>query len=304
MFSRKNKSDSQLNALGCFPEGICFVRVDHAQNEKPNVTEWQFIDCKEEDQANVLKTISKKYKLAKAQCATYLQAMDYRLLVTEAPPVPDEEMISAIQWDIKEILDIPIEQVTLDIFPVPQQSGQGKNLNVAAAKNSVIADKVEMLKKANINIRIIDIEELALRNIVSTLYQNAMGTVAVLLRKNHGVVIFCKNSELYFSRRIDIGREGLKANPEIIESVALEIQRSIDYFDRHFSNVSIGSVVLMPAEENSDKIVEFLDANLTLPCALADLEEGIHWDIDKKNLGYLNYLLTLGTALRQDEAES
>lgn len=290
-----------MNALGCFPEGVCFIQIERRQNEKPVVDTWQFFACEEENREQILKNLSKKYKLNKSVCAIYLQASEYRLLVTEAPPVPDDELVAAVQWDVKDLLDAPIDAVTLDVFYVPQQSGQVKHINVVAVKKSLISEKVEILKHANINIRIIDIEELALRNIVSTLKQDQLGVVAVMLRKNHGIVIFCKNGNLYFSRRIDIGRESLRNNPQQVESVALEIQRSIDYFDRHFSDVGMNSVVLMPATENSDNIVSFLDSNLSLPCTMADLDEGIVWNVPRRGTKYQDYLLTLGTALRQSQ---
>ncbi len=299
-FNRKSK-DNTMYAFSIFPDGICFVIVEREANTKPRLIHWELVSCKEADRLTVLKGLAKHYKLAKKKCAFSLQSQDYRLLVVDAPPVPENEMVSAIKWDVQDIIENPVEETTFDIFPVPENSGHAKSLNVVAAKKASIVEIVDLLRKAKINISVIDIEELVLRNLVSTIGDDSKGLIGIFLHDTYGVIVFCKDSELYFSRYLDMGFNDLDMNQATLESLALEIQRSIDYFDRQFSSISMSSVLLMPSFDTSNHVAKFLNKNLSLSCSVFDLHEGIEWNVDSVKSSQ-SLILTLGTALRNEKA--
>jgi len=295
-FNRKSKNNT-VCAFSILSESICFVIVEKNGNTKPRLIHWESVSCKEADRLTVLKGLAKHYKLAKKNCAFSLQSQDYRLLVVDAPPVPENEMVSAIKWDVQDIIENPVEETTFDIFPVPEDSGHSKSLNVVAAKRASIVETVELLKQAKINISVIDIEELVLRNLVSNIEDDSKGLIGVFLHDTYGVIVFCKNGELYFSRCLDMGFNDLDMNQTTLESLALEIQRSIDYFDRQFSSISMSNVLLMPSFDTCNHVAKFLNKNLSLSCSVFDLHEGIDWTVDSVNSSQ-GLILTLGTALR------
>jgi len=297
MFFNRKPRNNTVYAFSILPETICFVIVERNANTKPRLIHWESVSCKEADRLTVLRGLAKNYKLAKKNCAFSLQSQDYRLLVVDTPPVPENEMVSAIKWDVQDIIENPIEETTFDIFPAPEDSSHSKSLNVVAAKRTSIVETVDLLTQAKINISVIDIEELVLRNLISTI-DDSNGLVGVFLHNTYGVIVFCKNSELYFSRRLDMGFNDLDMNQATLESLALEIQRSIDYFDRQFSSISMSGVFLMPSFDSCNYVAKFLNKNLSLSCSVYDLHAGIEWTVDSVHSNQ-GLILTLGTALRK-----
>lgn len=297
MFKRKKKSPVQ-NTIGFHEDGVSYVRVNRKSAGSPHVSALEFFVCDVENRAATLNTLVKKYKLKKSECSSYLRIDDYRLLSTEKPEVPEEDLVDALRWDIKDMIGFPLEEATIDVFPVPSESANQSQINVVAAKKVAINEQTALFKEANLKLNMIDIEELAYRNIATTQEKETLGSVVVILRKDHGMVLFCKAGELHFSRRLAAGYDVLNNDPGQIESIALEIQRSIDYFDRHFANVGMNNLILLPYPGNEENTVSFLNSNLTVSCSLADLSTGIEWEQEFNNQEKARCLLALGTALR------
>jgi len=297
MFKRKKKSPVQ-NTIGFHEDGISYVRVDRKSAGSPRVSALEFFTCDTENRPETLNTLVKKYKLKKAKCSSFLGVDDYRLLSTEKPEVPEEDLIDALSWDIKDSIGFPLEEATIDVFPVPKEAANQNQINVVAAKKIVINEQTALFKEANLKLNMIDIEELAYRNIAATQDKESLGSVVVILRRNHGMVLFYKSGELHFSRRLAAGYDLLNNDPGQIESIALEIQRSIDYFDRHFANIGINNLILLPYPGNEENTVNFLNSNLTVSCSLADLSSGIDWEHEFNPLEKARCLLALGVALR------
>ncbi|MDZ7748253.1 MAG: hypothetical protein U5K43_04970 [Halofilum sp. (in: g-proteobacteria)] len=76
---------------------------------------------------------------------------EYQLLQIEAPPVPAAEMRRAASWRVRELIDFPVDQAVVDTFDPPeaaQQRGQAQRRDVAVARRSVIAERVELNARA------------------------------------------------------------------------------------------------------------------------------------------------------------
>jgi len=297
MFKRKKKSPVQ-NAIGFHGDGISYVQVDRQSTGSPRVSALEFLTCDTENRSETLNGLVKKYKLKKAECSSFLRVDDYRLMSTEKPEVPEEDLIDALRWDIKDSIGFPLEEATIDVFPVSTEAANQTQINVVAAKKIAIDEQAAIFKEANLKLNMIDIEELAFRNIAATQEKESLGSVVVILRKDHGMVLFCKSGELHFSRRLASGYDVLNGDPGQIESIALEIQRSIDYFDRHFANIGINNLILLPYSGNVENTVSFLNNNLTVSCSLADLSTGIEWEQEFNPQEKVRCLLALGVALR------
>ena len=303
MLKRKTKATAQ-NAIGFHEDGICYASVDRISSEKPSIVALEFFPCNEDEYPITLNALVKKYKLKNTTCFSFLNHDAYKLLVTEAPDVPDELMVDAVQWEVKDLVGFPLEEATLDVFPVPDHASTKKNINVVAARKEVIQARADLFEEASLNLNVIDIEEMAFRNIAATQEKEAQGSVIIVLRKNHGLVLFCRGGELHFSRRLAEGFEILNEDESRIESIALEIQRSIDFFDRHFTEIGMNNLILFPYGNTEYFAANFLDKNLTLPCTMLDLNQGLEWEVSADLLDQSRCLLALGAALRcEDDAE-
>ncbi|MDP1756630.1 MAG: hypothetical protein Q8L38_04170, partial [Pseudohongiella sp.] len=65
--------------------------------------------------------------LANAACSCVLSPRDYNVYLVEAPQVEPDEISSAVRWKVKDLLDMPIEDAVIDVFPVPEEAFKGRN---------------------------------------------------------------------------------------------------------------------------------------------------------------------------------
>ena len=85
-----------------------------------------------------------------------------------------------------------------------------------------------------------------------------------------------------------------------VDDIALEIQRSFDFYERHFAQVSIGSLVVTPQEFDMDPLVNSLHASLGIDVTALDIGQLVeHPDPLPTHAG--RCLLAIGAALREDE---
>lgn len=229
--------------------------------------------------AAVLEKLGKGIRFGNARVATLLGNGEYQLLQVDAPNVPAEEVKSAVRWSIKDMLGYHIDDAALDVLRIPAGQGgleRSKALYVVAAPRNVIGKRTEMFKRAKIGLRIIDIPEMAQRNIAALFEQNKR-TLAVLAFDDGGCLLtLTMEGELLLSRRFDItlgqvqdANESLRE--QALERLELEVQRSIDNFDRQHSQVSLNR--LLVSAPGYTGLVERLGRNLEIPVERLDLEE-------------------------------
>lgn len=134
----------------------------------------------------------------------------YQLLQIDAPAVAPEELRSAARYQIKEMIDSHVDDVTLDVMRVGdgKQKGGG-HLFVVAATNAVVRAVHELGDAMNWTISVIDIQETAQRNLQSALAKAAghadRADAALILLDGHQVVLtISANEELFYTRRFDL----------------------------------------------------------------------------------------------------
>ena len=256
-----------------------------------------------------LERLARERHFSGYQCAALLAHGEYQLLLVEAPTVPPSELRSAIRWRIKDMLDYPVDEATLDVLDIPpgeQGGSRAHSMFAVAAKNDIIEQRIKAFEAARIPLTVIDVPETAQRNIAA-LYETDKGGVALLfLEADSGLLTINYQGELYFTRRLDIGftqimKYPAESRPEVFGRIQLELQRTFDHFDRQYSFVSIGKILLGPEPEDSG-LADFLAANLGLPVERVDLSERLDVsegrNFDTRVQWQLFHLV--GAALRQE----
>jgi len=296
----KTKEQKQFFAFGLREEGISCVCITRDKDDSPTLELFKFLPGDPGVHSIILKQLAKQQKIKKIECATYLNHSDYQLITAEAPSVPDEDLINALRWSIKDSLNIPIDDATLDIFEVPNQTSTKKSINIVSAKKSVIGDLNSLFEEAKLNLSIIDIEELALRNLAILDEHEKNGVVILWLQKNSGKILFIREKSLHLSRNIELGYESIKSSEIGLENIALEVQRSVDYFERHFSQIPMKRLIIMPTIMELPDLFPFLSKNLSITCHEYELQNILSNASSLSNEDIANHLLTFGTALRHE----
>jgi len=306
-FFKRKSVGSGLTGVGLPPEGVCMVRVEHPAG-RPAVTEFDFQPREAgENPEKTLARLADEYDLKHFRCTTVMDQADYSLLLTEAPDVPADELRSALRWRIKDLIDFHINDATLDVFDVPGEnvSGRARPMYAVAARSAAIQQRVDLLGAAGVNLEIIDISEMAQRNLAALLPEDVQGVALLSFNPEGGLLTITKQSELYMSRNFDVGLDAFQLGGDQLsyfDRIVLEVQRSLDYFDSHFRQAPIAHLVLAPLPQSIPGLVDHLKANLNVNVYVMDLMKLVDCRQEIAPAVQARCFTAIGAALRQEVA--
>jgi MSHA biogenesis protein MshI len=164
-----------------------------------------------------------------------------------------------------------------------------------AAKRDAIAEHVAVAKRGGSDFDVIDIPELALRNLAARLPEAAEGLILLWLHAGSAQLLVIKAGTLYVARGVRFAGDG----PDV-EAIALELQRSMDYFESYYEQAPIAHLIVAPFDAPAQALVAEL-ANLTAMRiqgldlrAVLELPPGAETGFDRRSL------LAIGAALRDE----
>ncbi|MBI5889667.1 MAG: agglutinin biogenesis protein MshI [Nitrosomonadales bacterium] len=276
---------------------------------RPQVTKCNFYPLAEIS-ASALEKARKDAQPDEARFTTLLSANEYQMMMVDAPNVPVDELKTAIRWKIKDALSYHIDDATIDVLQIPINKYGGdrpQSLYAVAASNETIRKRIGLFEKAKVDLSVIDIPEMAQRNIAALFEIEGRGLAMLALGDEGCLLTITCDGELFLARRIDISLGQLQDADEnlrqqYLDRVELELQRSLDYFDRQFHHIPVSRLLLAAPETlGLDKM---LANSLGLPVEMLDLAQGM--DIvavpEMSDSEFVCHALpALGAALRQEK---
>jgi MSHA biogenesis protein MshI len=252
---------------------------------------------------------TRELHLERYQCAALLAAGEYQLVLVDAPNVQPAELKTAVRWHIKNMLDFHVDDATIDVLDIPPDPSGGSrthSMYAVAARNEIIKATIDRFEAARIPLSVIDIAETAQRNLAALYEDEDSGVAMLYLGARDALLTITKGGELYLARRIDAGMEQLQRageaqREELMNRVVLELQRTLDHFDRQFRYVRVAKMVLGP-EPQETGLVAFLARNLDLPLIQAHLADAIEFSGGAAPQGEAEWRLfhLVGAALRHE----
>ena len=306
VFKRINRDVGWVSIL-VGGNGVYFVRL------KRTVSQVEVLMCEYHPIENVssaeLEKLVRDRNLGAFQFTTLLAPDEYQILMVDAPNVPAEELKTAVRFRIKDSLNYHVDEATVDVLQIPGNANSGnrpQSLFAVAASNEILRKRISMFEKAKINLTVIDIPEMAQRNIAALYETEGRGLALLSFDDRGGLLTFTSGGELFLARRMDItSGQLLDANENVrqqyVERVELEIQRSMDYFDRQFHYISLGKM-LVSAPEGAG-LVKLFANSLGLPVEAINLAEIFDISATPALLNHdfvTEALPAVGAALRQE----
>jgi MSHA biogenesis protein MshI len=307
-FSKKKKHDGCL-AIMFDSDGISAASVAASGSGKPAVGMAAFFQGTAS--AETLDKACRELHANNYHCTTLLNGGEYQILAVDAPNVPADELRTAVRWRLKDMIDFPIDEATIDVLDIPVDGNAAvrsqQSLFAIAAKNSVIKPRQKMFAATKVGLSVIDIPELAQRNVSALLEPQGRGIAMLSFGRDGGLLTVSYNAELYLARRIDLALDQLldpdhDRKHQSFDRITLELQRSLDHFERQFSFISIARLVLAPSPVSG--LEEYLSSNLYMPVETLDLASV--FDLERApeladKARQHRYFLALGAALRGRE---
>jgi MSHA biogenesis protein MshI len=300
-----------LDALGF---GIACAR--RAMDGAPEALEWDFVRCEpDQDRAQRLAAEVAERGLRGAGCSVVLEPESYTLRVLDAPEVPEDELRHAVRWAVRDQVDIDVAQAVVDYFEIPGQANRRGKRRIYAvlARPEAVREVVELVAKSGLELRAIDVAELALRNLACEHAQDAVGLGLVCLREDSGFISLMREHNLYVARWIAADPSALLAfqdkptelgmgddgSGDAAEALLLEIQRSLDYYRHELAQRPPAVVLLAPAELAHPALCDYLTRQLELRVEALDPARLVRTRAPRDDFASL---LALGGALRAEAA--
>jgi MSHA biogenesis protein MshI len=172
------------------------------------------------------------------------------------------------------MLDFHADDGTVDVLqvPHPEHLTHARQIFAVAAKNSLLAEEAMLASRAGLNLGIIDILETAQRNLATRLETPGRAMEVFSFIESGGLLTLTLDGELCMARTLGVNQTMLESDGmgSALERLALEIQRSLDHFDRQFGGIPVDRLLLVPMEQ-ADRLRDGLAGNLALPVEVLDV---------------------------------
>jgi len=288
-------------------EGVAFAHILRPATQQPRLVHCEFLAVDAGmDPAEQLRSRLAKLGLQRLPCNFVLSPNSYNLLLVEAPKVPPQELAEALRWRIKDLVTFPVADAAIDAFFLPEDSARGGNRMAYAvvSQRSTIAALVQQAKAAQLSLAVIDVAELALRNLAETCCDTKRGVAIVKLAQGGGSLQIVRAGNLYLSRQFSLPYNAGLLDDLPGDALVLELQRSLDYFERQLRQPPPSHVFLCGENVTSDKLTPAIRNGLAVTMDLLSLEAGLQIDDQVQPHMLSLCLLALGAALRQNVAGS
>lgn len=248
--------------------------------------------------------------LRRIPASTVLTADSYQLQLLEMPNVPKDELAAALRWRLKDLIDFPLEEAVVELLEMPPHSNPGAPHSgyAVVTRRSTVEQQIETMQRIDINMDVIDIPELCVRNVAVLLPQDKDGVAFLHFTEDRGYLTITRQGVLHLTRHLETGRRAVAAAAsddfvlqELISGIALEVQRSLDYYESHYDCRPITQVALGPGA-GLDALPAELAQNLGVSVQTVDLQDlfSLEEDLTAETQG--SCLLAVGAALRSDAA--
>ena len=229
----------------------------------------------ETTEADALSRLAQSRGLKRYRCAIVLDETDYRMVQVDAPAVPEDERVQALRWRLKDMVDFSLDGAAIAVADIPTEGGRQASVFAVVAPASVIGERMALFHEKRIPLEAIDIPEMAVRNVAVLFEEANRGLAFLALTKDDGLLTITFRGELFLSRRIEVATEALaqadaERRGQMLERLALELQRTLDNFDRQYGFISVSRLVVA-SEFDCAGTVAALVENLYLPVQAADL---------------------------------
>lgn len=228
-------------------KGLAFAQVSFENPKLPVLKACGFRNLDNINQLeSALANIILEYELKNINCNIVLSPNFYRILLVNTPSVSPEEYRSAVRWQIKEMIDYPVEDIVVDIFaPTGLVESESKKLYVIVAQSSFLQNLVDILSRNQVPTAAIDIHEFAIRNLIAkTPYANE-AVIFLQFESDECLLLVFENQKVNFVRRIPIGFNRLQTSTDTADITA-EIQRSLNYYNSELKQAVPNKIILGP----------------------------------------------------------
>jgi MSHA biogenesis protein MshI len=284
VFKKRRRTEGLRAAVAISEREIAVALVRKLDGQRPKVLRIMVEEAPLGFADPVLKKIISEFDLRRIPVSAVINPSDYQIAQVQAPDVQRSELRAAARYSMRDAFDFPLDNATLDVFDLPEQTSRGaKRLCFAVATRGDSVDKLSGVFERHFRkFDVIDIPELCQRNLAALLPQDAKGVAFLMLRDDFAQLVLTRRGMLYVTRRFEYqqrgelnGDEETEANelPLDPQHLSLELQRSLDYYESHFDETAISELYMAPAGARANLLAAELGASTGLRISMFNIHD-------------------------------
>lgn len=252
----------KMNQLGLYlsPDTVWIYNSNNSLVNDVNVTipfsnDWD----------DVFTKVRKQF--GRAELSIVLSPEWYQTLQIEKPAVQESEIKQALLWSVKNIITVPVHHLHLDYYESPLKNQS--RVVVVLADKQFLKNIVQAAVAADLSINGITIEEMAITNLIQDETQTTTTRLIVSHYPGEEMLFsIVRDNTPYMQRRVR-GFKGIRlyseeVSQEFADSISLEVQRSIDYFENHLRQPPV-TVIELVVEGYAEYLAQCLSRNFNQP---------------------------------------
>lgn len=209
--------------------------------------------------ALAIRELFNRHGLVRPKVRVALAASLYQQIQIDKPAVPDNEMAGALPWSIKDYVSEPVLELAMDYVDLPTPPAGRPRINVICLAKSRVQQLADAINGIATLQSIIS-DELALTslypvdNTVRMLLWQPKGQDLQLQVFHQGGICFSRQLRGFTSLTGDHEPDGM-----LLDSLALEIQRSLDYLAGQLKLPALGQMQLAVASPFIGSLVRYME---------------------------------------------
>lgn len=266
-FFHAARKDSQVG-VDYLPNGVAVVQVKTSGKNSGSILRQEFIEAQDSgSQREALRGWVNQHGLQKIPCVCLINDEDCDINQIEKPNVEESELIQALSWKVKDLVSYDIDAAVVDVYPMPVSSKNNTSqVSVVSAQQTVISDYVDRINTSGLKLSAIDIYDLVRKNLPGIRKSTEAAQALLSIGDDAGELSIFHDTDLYVSRRFKIGMSKLQTvtseDQSVYDSLLLEIQRSMDYYESYYGLGSVRLMEIFPQSAVTEKMALYLQ-NLT-----------------------------------------
>lgn len=229
----------------------CLLAADY-----PSISSWH------SDAAKQLR----KYKLKNSKTIGLLSVNDYQLYQTQSVQADTHaDLVAAMRWRLKDLTGGDPMDYTLDVVSMGEAGGRlNQQVLIVAAKNDVIALRVEQLQAIGLKVDALSIYEMSLAHLVTGLLPESSCLASLYVTEKEFIISACEQNRVIMFRRIP--KDALALDDQTVSMRIIgEVVRSLDRVGRQFPDLQLDAL-FVDAGTDTQAYLDMLRQELRISC--------------------------------------
>jgi len=287
------QTTDKFAGISIHQECIRIVKIKQLETGYECIKNAEYPIASQDKVGHLLSVIIDDFKLQNIRTVLVINNNKTESAQIELSELPVADISASLSWQMKDLISIPPQDMICDYIEMNVQPlGQTPKAQVMATSRQYLESLIMPFHQDNAEILGITTEQFVLARMQST--EDTAQLLFIQHKQSDAILLILKNQQICFARKIRGTDIVINMTPEEVfdggtDVIAIEIQRSIDYYESQLKQPPIKNVLVAMDGDNGAVVIDALNNSLPI--------KTIQLPITKmKDASSLDYLAALGAA--------